>query len=307
MAEKQIKIHRMFITHYLCDSCSDGEMVPDKTIVIDDPEEYFHKCYNCEEKQKLPKLYRTLRYCSLDYPSLESVYSLYDECVNAMTILPLNAIYDPFYKRLTATINGKLDFINGVKIMSGDLILVAQQIAPEENGIYEIESIGSNSQKWKLNKINFNGFDSETTICVIGESHSYDIENWDEFWKTKTYIIVTMNSDKIIAFCSEHAKEVIVNDVFECPLSAGFDDSIEAFSYKSKELKDKLPYSAVLISEFVGSEDLDGNNKVYGYDFKITNGPEKPADLDMLENRNDWDSDNDEIESITWEEYLNSI
>ena len=59
--------------------------------------------------------------------------------------------------------------------------------------------------------------------------------------------------------------------------------------------------AAILIQEFLFNEDLDGNSKVYGYDFMIaSDDTDKPVVLSNVENHNEW---SDPTCQITWTEY----
>jgi len=63
----------------------------------------------------------------------------------------------------------------------------------------------------------------------------------------------------------------------------------------------QLPLASRLINEFLFNEDMDGNGKVYGYDFKISNSDtNKPPVLTAIESNPDW---TDPTCSITWQQY----
>jgi hypothetical protein len=66
------------------------------------------------------------------------------------------------------------------------------------------------------------------------------------------------------------------------------------------------PAYAKLIGEYQGNEDLDGNGKVYGKDFKITDDDTKPPALTSIEQDPDW-VDPPEAGNMTWQEYLDSL
>jgi hypothetical protein len=61
-------------------------------------------------------------------------------------------------------------------------------------------------------------------------------------------------------------------------------------------------YATVLITEYIGNQDLDKNGFIYGKDFIIKNNENKPKILETLELAPDWI--NPEIE-IEWNELLN--
>lgn len=48
------------------------------------------------------------------------------------------------------------------------------------------------------------------------------------------------------------------------------------------------PYANSLVSEFVGNQDMDYNGMIYGFDFKIEDGPDKPPMLQGLETQPTW-------------------
>ena len=60
--------------------------------------------------------------------------------------------------------------------------------------------------------------------------------------------------------------------------------------------------SILLVNEFLGNEDKDNNNYIYGYDFKISDDDQdKPIVLSAIEDNPLWE--NPTIE-ITWNEYI---
>lgn len=62
-----------------------------------------------------------------------------------------------------------------------------------------------------------------------------------------------------------------------------------------------MPLASKLINEFLFNEDMDGNTKVYGYDFMISNSdPDKPIVLKSIESHADW---LDPTCQITWDMY----
>lgn len=65
-----------------------------------------------------------------------------------------------------------------------------------------------------------------------------------------------------------------------------------------------IPYYVPLINEFMGNEDRDGDGKLYGRDFKITDDDKKPIALKGLEEHPDWI---EPTETITWPDYIASI
>lgn len=63
------------------------------------------------------------------------------------------------------------------------------------------------------------------------------------------------------------------------------------------------PAATKLITEFMGNEDLDGNGLIYGYDFKITDGNDKPALLDGIESNPKFTA----TVEMTWADYLATL
>jgi len=62
-----------------------------------------------------------------------------------------------------------------------------------------------------------------------------------------------------------------------------------------------IGFATTLIGEFHHNQDLDGNDKIYGKDFKIKDDPEKPPILKTLEFTQTWV---EPTETMTWGEYV---
>lgn len=58
-----------------------------------------------------------------------------------------------------------------------------------------------------------------------------------------------------------------------------------------------------LVSEFYNNEDLDGNGKIYGYDFKIKDDNKKPVILNIVEKSPYWINPTSEID---WDTFVSS-
>ena len=72
----------------------------------------------------------------------------------------------------------------------------------------------------------------------------------------------------------------------------------------SNALNNLISKSAILIQEFMFNEDLDGNGKTYGFDFKIKNtDTNKPPILIDIEQNPNW-SDTRICCQITWAQFL---
>ena len=65
-----------------------------------------------------------------------------------------------------------------------------------------------------------------------------------------------------------------------------------------------IPKASILVNEFAGNEDLDGNGYIYGKDFKIKDDDEKPSLLKGIEENPLWVDPNREI---TWSQYLTEL
>jgi hypothetical protein len=61
------------------------------------------------------------------------------------------------------------------------------------------------------------------------------------------------------------------------------------------------PYAATLVNEFMCSQDLDGNDKIYGYDFGIIDSYDKPYILSAVQNNESW---GDPTLLVNWNELL---
>jgi len=57
-----------------------------------------------------------------------------------------------FGATLTATSNSALDVIDGVTLVVGDRVLIKNEVAPANNGIYTVTVIGSGAAKWVLTR-----------------------------------------------------------------------------------------------------------------------------------------------------------
>lgn len=64
------------------------------------------------------------------------------------------------------------------------------------------------------------------------------------------------------------------------------------------------PLASSLVQEYMANEDMDGNGKVYGFDFKIEDDGNKPPMLKGLEDQPEWPNPS---ESMTWDEYKDSL
>ena len=64
------------------------------------------------------------------------------------------------------------------------------------------------------------------------------------------------------------------------------------------------PFAGVLIAEFMGGEDLDNNGMIYGKDFMISDGEDKPPMLKAIEAGPDWV---EPTNSMTWTQMMNSL
>jgi len=62
-----------------------------------------------------------------------------------------------------------------------------------------------------------------------------------------------------------------------------------------------VAYAGVLISEFMGGQDLDNNGRIYGRDFVIADSDTKPVMLKSIESHPDWE---EPALSIGWESIL---
>lgn len=80
------------------------------------------------------------------------------------------------------------------------------------------------------------------------------------------------------------------------------------YTGKYPQCTSAVPPASVLASEFYNLQDMDGNDLIYGYDFKIKDSdeipPDKPILLVMLENNPYWKNPEEEK---TWKEYLDEI
>jgi len=65
--------------------------------------------------------------------------------------------------------------------------------------------------------------------------------------------------------------------------------------------KDIKLYVNKLVNEFMCNEDLDDNDKIYGYDFMVEDDFRKPSMLNNLERHPKWPFPTN---VITWEEAL---
>lgn len=69
----------------------------------------------------------------------------------------------------------------------------------------------------------------------------------------------------------------------------------------------KIPKATILVSEFYNNEDLDNNDKIYGYDFMISDDdnkpPKKPIILCIVEKSPYWTKPSVEI---SWESFVSS-
>ena len=65
-----------------------------------------------------------------------------------------------------------------------------------------------------------------------------------------------------------------------------------------------IPKASVLVNEFMGNEDLDGNGQIYGIHFKIGDDPSKPVILRGLEQHPSWP---DPSIAVSWGAYLQSL
>ena len=75
----------------------------------------------------------------------------------------------------------------------------------------------------------------------------------------------------------------------------------------AKEEENKIPdipYYVPLVNEFMGNEDRDGDGKLYGKDFKITDDEDKPIALKGLEEHPDWVEPQ---ETINWLDYIAAL
>lgn len=61
------------------------------------------------------------------------------------------------------------------------------------------------------------------------------------------------------------------------------------------------PYAATLVNEFFANQDMDGNGKVYGFDFKIEDSASKPPMLNSVELNEAWA---DPDTSVNWDDLL---
>jgi len=77
----------------------------------------------------------------------------------------------------------------------------------------------------------------------------------------------------------------------EIPVSCG--TSNNAFS---------MPFATVLVAEYMGGQDLDDNDFIYGRDFMIADSYDKPLMLKPIESTPEWE---DPPISIGWQELLN--
>ena len=137
---------------------------------------------------------------------------------------------------------------------------------------------------------------------VLGKKSERDENN-----SFTTYIqdVLGKNEDKELAVNGEtiltlvnhkHDSHLhqIVHEVNNIPADGGNPSQIDVDA--------PPPYAATLINEFVGNQDMDYDGMVYGFDFKIEDGSDKPPMLQGLETQPTWP---DPSVTMTWEDYLN--
>jgi len=66
-----------------------------------------------------------------------------------------------------------------------------------------------------------------------------------------------------------------------------------------------VPRATILLNEFMGNQDLDGNGLVYGYDFYIAEDDNIPKMLLKTQQTKMFDKTG--LTEMTWEEYLSSL
>lgn len=66
-----------------------------------------------------------------------------------------------------------------------------------------------------------------------------------------------------------------------------------------------VPKASVLVSEYMGNQDLDGNGLVYGFDFYITEDDTIPKMLLKIQQTSDFDKTG--LTEMTWQQYLDSL
>ena len=71
---------------------------------------------------------------------------------------------------------------------------------------------------------------------------------------------------------------------------------VRELAYWAASAGNAPPKAAVLVNEYMGNEDLDGNGLIYGVDFHI--GPGKPPMLNSMPENGS---------TLTWQQYLNSL
>lgn len=67
----------------------------------------------------------------------------------------------------------------------------------------------------------------------------------------------------------------------------------------------KPPKASLLLQEYQGGQDMDGNRMVYGRDFMINpNDPQIPKMIKTIQAQSDFPQD---IQKLSWQEYLKTI
>jgi len=120
--------------------------------------------------------------------------------------------------------------------------------------------------------------------CVKDQCQLWDSDNEEcSLYSSKAVLdsskIVLNNIDTILNHVHESHEHKKSHDCSN--LSPGCGESIV-------ERKLSVPYANTLISEYLGSQDLDGNGYVYGIDFGINDSSDKPKMLDAVEIDEAW-------------------
>jgi len=127
--------------------------------------------------------------------------------------------------------------------------------------------------------------------CITTDCKLYDTENRRCGMKISDVAIHEQNSHQhpLYHTCYNSSSHTGTNDEYQ----NGCGDVSLSFT---------MPYASILINEFLFNQDMDSNNKIYGFDFKINDDDaQKPPVLISLEDNPLW---TDPSCVITWAQYL---
>jgi hypothetical protein len=149
-----------------------------------------------------------------------------------------------------------------------DISINISSLTPELSGVYMLyhDCIGENCQLW----------DSYNEECSLKSSKN-TLDNMNNTLDNMNNTLDNMDTIMNHVHDShEHKKDHNCEN-----LDAGCGEAT---------IKKKLsvPYANTLISEYLGSQDLDGNGYIYGIDFGIVDSPDKPSMLDAVEYNEGW-------------------